>query len=192
MNSTRVFPLFLRLEGRLAIVVGGGAVGAQKVRSLLDAGARVRVLDPSPGSEVEALAHDGAIELRREPFSDAALDEAWLVIAATDDPAVNAAVARAAEGRRMFCTSVDDPPNCSAFFGAIVRRPPLTVAISSSGDAPALSRLMREMIEHLLPEGEWVERARVLREKWRSEGTPMGARFGELVAAFASSRVSAG
>ena len=84
----------------------------------------------------------------------------------------------------MFCVAVDDPPNASAYGGAILRRGPVTVAISTSGEAPALARLLREVLEQALPEESFVDAARALREKWRNEKTPMASRFGELVKAF--------
>ena len=63
-----------------------------------------------------------------------------------------------------------------------MRRPPFLVAISSSGATPALTRLVREIIEQVLPGDAWIEHARALREKWIADGTPMGERFGDLVA----------
>ena len=81
----------------------------------------------------------------------------------------------------MFCVAVDDPPNATAYSGAVVRRAPFTIAISSSGAAPALTRLVREMVEQVLPGEEWVAHAQQLRERWKSEGTPMADRFAELV-----------
>jgi siroheme synthase-like protein len=109
------------------------------------------------------------------------VDGAWLVFAATGDASVQRRVADAAGERRVFCVAVDDPANASAYSGAVVRRPPFTVAISSSGAAPALTRLVREVIEHVLPGERWVERATELRAKWLADGTPMGDRFAELV-----------
>jgi siroheme synthase-like protein len=80
--------------------------------------------------------------------------------------------------------AVDDPPNATAYGGAVVRRGPVTIAISTSGEAPALARMMREVLEQALPDEGFIEAARALREKWRAEKTPMTSRFGELVQAF--------
>ena len=90
-------------------------------------------------------------------------------------------MASAAGARRIFCVAVDDPENASAYSGAVVERPPFVVAISSSGATPALTRLVREVVEYVLPGDAWVEHARALRAKWLAEGTPMGDRFAELV-----------
>jgi siroheme synthase-like protein len=83
--------------------------------------------------------------------------------------------------RRVFLLAADDPSNASAYSGAVVRRRPVQIAISSSGAAPALTRVLREVIEQVLPGDAWVEHARALREKWISDGTPVGERFGALV-----------
>ena len=76
---------------------------------------------------------------------------------------------------------MDDPPHASAYSGAVVRRPPFVIAISSSGVAPALTRLVREVVEAALPGDDVIEAARKLRERWKAQGVPMGERFGELV-----------
>ena len=181
MNSDPLFPLFLKLDGRRVVVVGAGEVGAQKARAMAKAGARVTLVDPHPGAEAIALVDLDRISLRRRAFEPSDLDDAWLAIAATDDGGINASVAEAAAARRTFCNAVDDPASSSAYFASIVRRPPFTVAISSNGEAPALSKLLREILERILPDDDWIERARALRARWRANETPMRSRFGELV-----------
>jgi uroporphyrin-III C-methyltransferase / precorrin-2 dehydrogenase / sirohydrochlorin ferrochelatase len=178
-----LLPLFLKLEGRSVLVVGAGAVAERKIEALLGAGARVRVVAPAATASVRAWATEGRVQWGERPFEASDLDAAWLVFAATSDAMVQASVANEASARRVFCVAVDDPSNASAYSGAVVARPPLLVAISSSGEAPALTRLLREVIEHVLPNDEWVERAKQLRAKWLAEGTPMADRFAELVRA---------
>lgn len=172
------------LEGRRVVVVGAGTVAERKIVDLVAAGARVCVVAPEGTAAVAELAENGAIAWERRAFDERDVDDAWLVVAATSDPGVQKRASDAAEARRCFCVAVDDLPNGSAYSAAVVRRAPFTVAISSSGEAPALARLLREVLEQALPEREWVEAARGLREKWRAEGTPMESRFGELVRAF--------
>jgi len=174
-----LYPLFLRLQGRRVLVVGAGSVAARKVRELLEVGAQVTVVAPSVCAEIEGM----QATLERRAFVESDVDGAWLVIAATNDTNVNREVAAAAEKRRIFVNAVDDPANASAFFAALIRRPPFLVAISSSGELPALSRLLREVLESALPEQRWVESARALRRKWKQEQTPMSERFAELVRA---------
>lgn len=178
-----LYPLFLRLEGRRALVVGGGEVAARKVAELVEAGARVDVVAKELAPALEARA-GASVALHRRAFAPADVEGAWLVVAATDDPSVNRAVADAAEALRVFVNAVDDPQSASAYFGAIVRRAPFQIAISSSGELPALSRLLREVLEQLLPSEAWISVARGLRRTWRAERRPMGERFGELVRAF--------
>jgi uroporphyrin-III C-methyltransferase / precorrin-2 dehydrogenase / sirohydrochlorin ferrochelatase len=180
-DRARLYPLFLKLAGRVVLVVGAGAVAERKALGLLEAGARVVVVAPHATEAIERLAGEGGLAWRARPFEDADADGAWLIVAATSDPLVQGRVAAAGEARRAFVLAVDDPDHASAYSGAVVERPPFVVAISSSGAAPALTRLVRELIEEILPRRGWVEHAERLRAKWRAEGTPMADRFAELV-----------
>jgi uroporphyrin-III C-methyltransferase/precorrin-2 dehydrogenase/sirohydrochlorin ferrochelatase len=117
------------------------------------------------------------VVMARRPFDASDLDGAWLVVAAAT-PAVNREVARAAESRRVFVNAVDDPPNATAFLSGVVRRADVTVAISTSGDAPALTGLLREALDAVLPEDleDWMRVAREERAQWRRDGVPMEQR----------------
>lgn len=189
MHDGGLYPIFLKLEGRAVLVVGAGSVAERKIEALLEAGAHVRVVAPEATQRVRELAERGALQLHARPFRDSDAEGAWLVVAATGDAGVQDAAARSAGARRAFVIAVDDPANASAYSGAIVRRPPFTVAISSSGETPALTRLLREIIEHALPAESWIAHARALRRKWRADTTPMGERFGELVRELARRKV---
>jgi siroheme synthase-like protein len=178
----------LKLAGRTVLVVGAGAVAERKIEALLEAGARVRVVAPGATSRVRELASKGSLEWIARPFVESDADGAWLVVAATADEAVQQGVAAAAEARRVFAIAVDDPANATAYSAAVVVRPPFTVAISSSGALPALTRLLREVIEDVLPADDWIERARALRARWLADQTPAADRFGELVREFAAKR----
>lgn len=179
-----VFPLFLRVEGRHVVVAGAGEVATRKTRDLLDAGARVTIVAPRATAALEALASAGEVLWHVRAFEPHDLDEAWLAVAATDDPRAQAQIAEAACERRVWLVAVDDLSHATAFSGLVLRRPPFLVAISSSAEAPALTRLLREVLEQALPEASWVARARALRAEWRARGTPMTSRFEELVRAF--------
>lgn len=170
----RLYPAFLKLAGRRVLVVGGGPVAASKLRGLLDAGADVTVVAPAWVAEVAAA---DVTRVERE-FQPSDLDGAWLVVAAAP-PAVNRAVARAAETRRVFVNAVDDPPNASLYLGGVVRRAGVTFAVSTDGRAPALAGLLREGLDAVLPAAElerWLSEAARARERWRSERTPMEER----------------
>ena len=168
-----LLPLFLNLTRRRVLVVGAGPVAAGKLRPLLAAGADVTVVAPAIDPAIASL--DVRIE-RREFIADD-LEGIWLVVAAAT-PAVNRSVAEAAETRRVFVNAVDDPANASAFLGGVVRRNGVTLAISTSGEAPALAGLLREAFDAVLPNDldAWVDESRRQRRAWRREGTPMAAR----------------
>jgi siroheme synthase-like protein len=176
-----LYPLFLRLEGKVVLVVGGGEVAARKATDLADAGARVHVVAPEVNAE---LTSDARITTTQRPFEEADVNGAWLVIAATDQPEVQARACGAADRARVFSIAVDDPMNGNAISASVLRRGSLTVAIGTAGEAPALARLLREILEQSLPEEDWIEAARALRARWRDEKTPMRSRFAELVRAF--------
>jgi siroheme synthase-like protein len=122
---------------------------------------------------------------RARTFASEDVEGTWLIVAATADADVQRSVAAAAEERRTFVIAVDDPDHASAYSGAIVRRPPFTIAISSSGAAPALTRLIRHVIEEVLPGDDAVAHARKLRSEWQARGTPPGQRFDDLVRSLA-------
>jgi uroporphyrin-III C-methyltransferase / precorrin-2 dehydrogenase / sirohydrochlorin ferrochelatase len=138
-------PLLLELTGRLAVVVGGGRVGLRRCRTLLAAGARVRVIAPSVLAELAEL----PVETERRRYATGDLAEAWLAIAATDDPAVNAAVAAEAESRRIFCVRADRAAGGTARVPAVLRRDALTVSVNA-GDDPARAAELRDLLGYLI------------------------------------------
>lgn len=170
---SELLPLFLALAGRRVVLVGGGRVAAGKLRQLLAAGADVMVVAPEVCDEIAA----SGVEIVRRGFADHDLDGAWLIVAAAT-PDVNAAVAAAADVRRLFVNAVDDPANASAFLSGVVRRDGVTIAVSTSGHAPALTALLREALDAVLPHdlGRWIDEARRLRVVWRRRGVPMPER----------------
>lgn len=145
----KLFPLFADLRGRHVLVVGGGAVAERKIKSLLACEAQVTVgaLDAAP--RLLELAAQGRIKLIRGAFEPCWLDDAWLVVAATDDRELNRGIAALAGERKQFINVVDDPELSSFQVPSIVDRSPLTIAISSAGSAPVLARRVRERIESL-------------------------------------------
>ena len=173
------FPLFLDLRAKRVLVVGGSEIALRKAGELLQAGAVVVVVAP----QLRGTLPEGVTYEARAFFPDV-LDDTCLVVAATDDGDVQAKVAQLASARRTFVIAADDLEHTTALSPAVVRRGPVTLAISSGGEAPALTRLLREIVEELLPEERYVTIARELRRKWKSEGKPMKSRFAELVEAF--------
>ena len=175
-----LLPRFLTLTGRDVLLVGGGRVASSKLQALLDAGARVRVVAPSVAEEIAGA----GVEIVRRGFLPSDLDGAWLAVAAAT-PEVNREVAAAAEERRVFVNAVDDPANATAFLSGTLRRDGITIAVSTSGDAPALTALVREALEAVLPPDldRWMAEARRQRVIWRRDRTPMPARKPKLLEA---------
>jgi uroporphyrin-III C-methyltransferase/precorrin-2 dehydrogenase/sirohydrochlorin ferrochelatase len=169
-------PLFLRFEGRAVLVVGGGEIALRKADELARAGAHVSIVSPTCDGDLP----EGARWVRRA-FTPSDVVGAWLVVAATDDAGVQRAIASAANEARIFVLAVDDLANATAISPATVRRGPVTLAISSAGKAPALTRLLREIVEHILPDDTYVSAARALRVRWKRDRVPMRSRFPELL-----------
>ncbi len=144
------YPAFLDLRGRHCVVVGGGRVATRKVESLLECGARVRVIAPLASPRVTALAAEGQLEWQPRAYRDGDLQDVWLCIAATDDRTVNARVVQEANHRGGLVTAVDATPGANVRSGAVLRKGDVTLAISSEGRSPAFARLLRERMEQVL------------------------------------------
>ena len=168
-----LLPIFLHLRGRRVVLVGAGSVGASKLCQLLAAGAEVRVIAPEVHADVTAA----PVQIEQREFVASDLDDAWLVVAAAT-PDVNRQVADAAEARRIFVNAVDDPPNATAYLGGVVRRDGVTLAISTSGAAPAIAGMLREGLDALLPRdlSTWMTTARESRHAWKAGAVPMEQR----------------
>jgi len=165
-----LLPIFLRLEGRPVLVVGAGTVALEKIRSLRAAGARLTVVAPHAAGEVQALATEGALEWHPRRFGAGDLEGVFVVIAATNDSRVNHAVYEEALRRNVLCNAVDDPPNCDFYFGSVVSRGDLQVAVSTGGKSPALAQRLRREIDGQLPEdlGPWLGELGQLRDEIRA------------------------
>ncbi len=144
-------PLFHDLRGRRCLVAGGGETAERKLRALLEAGAAVTLVAPRIKPAIRARADAGELTLAERHFADADLDGVALVIAATDDRAVNRRISELAQAVGIPVNVVDDPALCSAIFPSIVDRSPVQIAISTGGAAPVLARLLRGRLESMLP-----------------------------------------
>ncbi len=140
-------PLFVRLSGARVVSVGAGPVATSKLLPLVEAGARVDVVAPEATPALQEAAATGLLEWEQRAWREDDLTGAVLVIAGTADPAINAAVAAAAEARCTLCVRVDSEGEGTADLGAAVRRGSLTLAVSTSGRAPALARQVRRELE---------------------------------------------
>lgn len=177
-SDATLFPVFLKLSGLPVLVVGGGPVAASKLDALRAAGAEVTVVAPEVTDAIRAA----GVRVVQRPFDERDLDGIWFVVAAAT-PDVNAHVSRAAAARHLFVNAVDDPPNATAYLGGVVRRSSATIAISTSGRAPALAGLLREGLDEMLPDDldDWFTTADRLRHHWRTTGVPMAERRPQLV-----------
>ncbi len=141
------YPVELVLAGRRCLIAGGGVVAARKARALLRCGARLLVVSPRCVAELERLAATGRITVRRRQFRADDLRGTALAIAATDDRAVNEAVSRHARRRGVWVNVVDAPALCTVIAPAVMRRGPLTIAVSTSGASPATAKRIRRELE---------------------------------------------
>ncbi len=146
----RYFPLFLDIKARPVLLVGGGEIAARKFSLLAEAGAQVTVVAPALGEALAAVLARGALVHQGREFQSGDVLGQWLVVAATDDRAVNAAVAEAAGALRIPCNVVDDRELSSFIMPAIIDRSPVQIAVSTGGTSPVLARLIRERLETLL------------------------------------------
>ncbi len=151
-GTKELYPVFLDLEGMRCLVVGGGAVALRKVRELLACGACILVVSPALCPELASLAEARSLEWRPRPFREEDLDEARLVICATDDEEVNAHLARLARERGILVNVVDQPELGNFYVPAVVRRGPLTCAVSTGGTSPMLARRVKELLAEVLPQ----------------------------------------
>jgi precorrin-2 dehydrogenase/sirohydrochlorin ferrochelatase len=167
-----LFPISLKLRGRLCLVVGGGVIAESKIQSLLAAEAHVVVIAPEATETVAAWARAGQIEWQAKTFAVEDLCGAFLVVAGTSAPQVNHEVFRQCEADGILCNVVDDPEYCHFYYPAVVRRGALQIAISTEGQSPALAqRLRKELEAQFGPEYEqWLEWLGAARKFLRSEG----------------------
>jgi precorrin-2 dehydrogenase / sirohydrochlorin ferrochelatase len=147
-----LFPAFIKLAGRRCLVIGAGKITEDKVQSLLKSDALVTVVAPRATPAIQKLAAAREIAWRRRAFRASDVRGFFLAVAATADSAVNHSVFRAAQEKGILCNAVDDPPNCDFYFPAVVRRGALQVAISTSGESPALAQRLRRELEANLDE----------------------------------------
>jgi precorrin-2 dehydrogenase / sirohydrochlorin ferrochelatase len=141
------YPVYLNLQQRRAVVIGGGVIAEGKVQHLLEAGAAVTVISPELTKKLRVLAAEGLFHYEPREYQWGDLTGAFLVISATDDRDVNEQVWAEATELNILANVVDDVPHCNFIAPSIVRRGDLTIAVSTSGKAPVLAVRLREKIE---------------------------------------------
>ena len=149
------FPIFLEMQGRRALVIGGGGVAERKIASLLEAGAQVTVISPDVTETIARWSKEKLINLIARPYQAGDLAGYELAFIATDDEEGNARAFNDGRERGVWVNAADDPAHCDFILPSVLRRGDLTVAVSSGGGSPALARTIREELEiHLGQEYE--------------------------------------
>jgi precorrin-2 dehydrogenase/sirohydrochlorin ferrochelatase len=150
----RYYPVFLDIQDKEVVIVGGGHVAHQKLGGLVDAGARVTLISPALSPEVQQFVDDGDVTHISRDYQDGDMDGYFLAFVATDDGAINKVVADEARSKQVWINAVDDVPNCDFIMPGVVRQGDLVLAISTSGLSPAMARKAREDIEEFLGEDD--------------------------------------
>jgi precorrin-2 dehydrogenase/sirohydrochlorin ferrochelatase len=153
-----LFPIFLKLTARPCLVIGAGNLAESKIESLRAANGKVTVIAPAASPRITDLAASGEIEWHQREYAAGDIQDYFLVVTATNVPAVNRAVFLEAQANNIICNAVDDPPFCDFYFPSVVRRGDLQIAISTAGASPALAQRLRKEINAQLPldTGDWL------------------------------------
>lgn len=146
-RKASLFPMFIKLQGRPVLVVGAGKVGEPKIRALLETGASIRVVALETSEAVREWSQSGLIALEERAFIPADLDGAFFAVIATSVRELNELAYNEAQKRGVLCNVVDVPEQCDFYYPAIVHRGDLQIAISTSGQSPALAQHLREQLE---------------------------------------------
>ncbi|HYQ60294.1 MAG TPA: bifunctional precorrin-2 dehydrogenase/sirohydrochlorin ferrochelatase [Desulfatiglandales bacterium] len=144
---SRFYPVLVDLQGKKALVVGGGKVAQRKIETLLEHGATVQVVAKELTASLEELRRAGRIEFLGEEFSETFVDGVFVVFAATDDAALNRRVSRTAQQRSLLVNAVDQPADCNFIVPSVLSRGDLVIAVSTSGKSPAFARKVRVELE---------------------------------------------
>ncbi|MFC1764970.1 bifunctional precorrin-2 dehydrogenase/sirohydrochlorin ferrochelatase [Planctomycetota bacterium] len=160
------YPLFLELKDRPVVVIGGGSIALQKAKALQVTGARLTIVAKEICACLEALCQQHSIPCHVAAYATHFIEEAVLVIAATDDRTVNEQVFSDCRERRILCNVVDVPDLCDFYVPAIVRRGALQIAIGTDGYSPAYAGQLRRKLETMITEthGEFVNNLRQMRQ----------------------------
>lgn len=144
---TKLLPMFLKVSGKKCLVVGAGAEGESKIAHLLHAGAKIEVVAPEATDTVHRWAANKKISLSQRKYTNRDLNGVYMVVAATSSPKTHREIYREAKRRGILCNVADVPPLCDFYFPAVVRRGPLVIAVSTSGQSPALAQRIRKELE---------------------------------------------
>ncbi|MBO8159510.1 bifunctional precorrin-2 dehydrogenase/sirohydrochlorin ferrochelatase [Thermosyntropha sp.] len=148
-----LFPVFVNLEGKNCLIVGGGKVAERKAANLFEYGAAITVVSPEVTENLKKWAEDGLIALHLRKFEIKDLNGIFMVFAATNDNNLNYEIAGLCREQGILINAVDDPPNCDFYVPSIVRRNSLAIAISTEGKSPLFAKKLRKELEEIIPSG---------------------------------------
>jgi precorrin-2 dehydrogenase/sirohydrochlorin ferrochelatase len=150
----KLYPVFLNIEGRLAVVVGGGEVAYRKIKDLAESGARIRIIAPVLHKGIIEFAgkNCNVVEIIEREYQNGDIEDAFIVFSSTDDPELNQRIFQEADTRGIFVNAVDDPANCTFFVPSQTRRGDLLLAVSTSGASPAMAARLRRIFEEHIPD----------------------------------------
>ncbi|MDA0988504.1 MAG: bifunctional precorrin-2 dehydrogenase/sirohydrochlorin ferrochelatase [Chloroflexi bacterium] len=171
------YPAFLDVKDRLCVIIGGGQIAEGKIASLLECGAKIKMISPEVTSEVQGMADADILRLEKREYQVGDMEGAFLAIAATDDTDVNRQITQEAETRNVLLNVVDITHLCTFIAPSVVRKGDVTVAISTAGLSPALARKLREELE-VSPILDYADMAPMLSEvrlELRQEGAVVPA-----------------
>jgi siroheme synthase-like protein len=141
------YPVYLDIEERDVLIIGGGTVCARKAETMMKYGAHVTIVSPDFTEEIEGWARQDLLKLRRKPYEELDLTGASIVIASTDDPCINARIARDCRRRKIPVNVVDVTHLCEFIVPAIVESGTIQIAVSTGGKSPALARTLKEDLQ---------------------------------------------
>jgi len=144
------YPIYLDIEERNVVIIGGGNVCARKAETMMKYGARVTVVSPELTDEIEQWAREGCLAIQRKAYESSDLDDAHIVIASTDDQSVNEQIAADCRARRIPVNVVDVTPLCEFIVPAIIEKGSIQIAVSTGGKSPALARTLKEDLQRAI------------------------------------------
>jgi precorrin-2 dehydrogenase/sirohydrochlorin ferrochelatase len=170
----KYYPVLLDLRGRDAVVIGGDEIAAEKAAALAACGAQVKAISPTFCNALLAQAEQGTVKLCQRDYAPGDLAGACVVIAATNNPLLGEAIWNESQQHGQLINSVDQPARCSFILPSILRRGPLTIAVSTEGTSPSLAKRIRQQLERLFPAAyaPYLRLAAAARARLRAGGIP--------------------
>ncbi len=146
-----LFPVFISIENKKVVVIGGGKVALRKVEKLLPFNPKITLIAPRVDTRLYKMEREGKIKIKKRKFLSKDIENAYLVISATDNPSLNRRISKLASKKKILCNIVDNPALCTFIFPALVVKGDLCIGITTSGKAPSVSKFIRQLVEQTIP-----------------------------------------